>query len=460
MPSLSPRTFLRFALTTLLLLAPAAGAGQGTASVPAIDGRTRAEVVDSVSSQLARLYVDADTARAAAALLRAKLHAGAYDSLTSPLAFAEAVTRDMRSVNGDLHLSLRYDPASLRRPAETPGAAAPVRRAPGRVAAPWEAEYTRQNYGLGKVEILPGNVGYLEITGFLGAPGFERVVADALRFLERTDAVIIDVRRNGGGSGEMSHFVLSHFLGATPVPTIDIVNRGSGERHRETSLARVPGPRRPAVPLYVLTSRNTGSAAEEFSFVLKMLGRSTLVGERTAGAGHVVGAFDAGNGFVSGISIARVTDPRTGREWERIGVQPDVRVAPERALDVAQEDALKTVAARTTDIDSRRALELIAEVVRARARGERADPARLARLAGVYEGERTVELSDGGLLRYRRRGGGMPEELVPLDGERFALGPARVTFDESGGVPRMTIERPDGARSSYARVGAESAGVR
>jgi hypothetical protein len=289
----------------------------------------------------------------------------------------------------------------------------------------------------------------------MGAPGVDQVVADALRVLERTDAVIIDVRRNGGGSGEMSHLVFSHFLGAQPVPTINVVNRGTGERREQRSVAEVPGPRRPDVPLYVLTSQATGSAAEEFSFVLKNLGRATVVGDRTAGAGHMVGGFNASNGFVTGVSITRVTDPRTGREWERVGVQPDVKVAPERALDAAHALALRAVAAKSSDAAHRRTLDLTAETMDARARGIRPDAARLARLACTYEGDRSVEVSEGRLW-YRRRSG-VPQELVALGGDRFALGATRLAFDTTGAATRLTIEQPDGTTLAYSCLAAQSA---
>ncbi|MDF1505976.1 S41 family peptidase, partial [Roseisolibacter sp. H3M3-2] len=332
-------------LALALLVAAPVGAQQ-----PApLTAAARAEVIDTVAARMARMYVSADTARLIADRLRARLRAGAYDTAAAPARFAELVTTDLRAVNGDLHLGLRHA-----------GGAGPG-RAP---AGPPPARST--NFGLTKVEVLPGNVGYLEITGFQGAPGYEEAVADALRFLSRTDALIVDVRRNGGGSGAMSHLVFSHFLGETPVPTIRVVERGTGRDEIERSVARVPGPRRPDVPLYVLTSQGTGSAAEEFSFVLKNQGRATIVGDRTAGAGHMVRAVPAGHGFVVSVSITRVTDPKTGKEWERDGVQPDLRVPAERALEAAHAAALRTVA-QQADSSHRALLGLLAEAVDARA---------------------------------------------------------------------------------------------
>jgi hypothetical protein len=419
------------ALAAWLAVPPGAACAQQPAA--ALTPAARAEVIDTVAARLARMYVSADTAALIADRLRARLRAGAYDTASVPARFAELVTNDLRAVNGDLHLGLRH----LGGGAATPGG----RGTPARSA----------NYGLTRVEILPGNVGYLEITGFQGAPGVEEAVADALRFLSRTDALIVDVRRNGGGSGDMSHLVFSHFLGETPVPTIRVVERGTGRDEVRQSVARVPGPRRPDVPLYVLTSQGTGSAAEEFTFVLKNQGRATVVGDRTAGAGHMVRGVPVPHGFVASISITRVTDPKTGREWERDGVQPDLRVPAERALEAAHAAALRTVAQRADDAERRGQLTRLAEAAEARGRDDRPPAAALARWAGVYDGGHRVELTDGRLW-YRRRAAVMPEELVPLGGDRFAAGATRFAFEMAGATPRLTIERADGSRLAYPRT--------
>ena len=427
---------------TLLTVAIALGAWPGVACAQpaALTAAARAEVIEALAGNLTRLYVDADTARLIAARLQARLRAGAYDTAAAPARFAELVTSDLRAVNNDLHLGLQY-----RGPVAEPGAG--PRPAGG---DPFGTQARSRNFGLERVEILPGNVGYLEITGFIGAPGFEEALGDAMRFLSRTDALIVDVRRNGGGSGQMSHLAFSHFLGATPVPTIRVVERGTGRDEVRRSDAQVPGPRRTDVPLYVLTSQGTASAAEEFSFVLKNQGRATIVGDRTAGAGHMVRGLPVGHGFVGSVSITRVSDPKSGLEWERVGVQPDVRVAPERALDAAHAAALRTIAQRATD-ERRALLARTAETVEARLKDVRPDAASLARWTGVYDGGRRVELVDGRLL-YRPRAAVMGEALVPLGDDRFAAGTTRFAFAMDGATPRLTIERANGSRLAYPRT--------
>jgi hypothetical protein len=217
-------------------------------------------------------------------------------------------------------------------------------------------------------------------------------------------------------------------------------------------MASVPGPRRPDVPLYVLTSQGTASAAEEFTFVLKNQKRATIVGDRTAGAGHMVNGFPLGYGYTARISITRVTDARSGLEWEGAGVQPDVRSAPEHALALAHAAALRRIASQTENAVRRRMLELIAESLdAARNRNVTIEPARLQQLAGSYDEGRTVELRDGRLW-LRRRPEVMPDELIPLGADRFAVnGAQRVSFEPRGSVLILTLELPDGTRLSYAK---------
>lgn len=467
-----------------------------------LDAATRAEILDSLYRQVGAHYVEADTARMIGAAVRARAKAGAYDKLTDPYAFGDAVTRDLRKVNGDLHLALRYDPRGatpfaqpvvVRRVEGGPGApqGAPVeggrrvvvkdgenapppagageRRVvrfgdgPGslgdsaaRGMSPYVRDARERNFGLTKMEILPGNIGYLEVSGFLGTDGYESVIGDAMRFLARTDAVIIDVRRNGGGNGAMSHLLFSHFLPATPVPTIRVKTREEPEPIEQQSVADVPGPRRPDVPLYVLTSRGTASAAEEFSFVLENRHRATLVGDRTAGAGHMVAGFPVTHGFVASVSITRVSDPQTGAEWEGVGVQPDRKVAPEQALAVAHALALRELAAKAADPQKRMVLERTAQCIEAKANPVALDAARLGAIAGTYEGDRRVEVVDGRPM-IRLRPGSMGEELVPMPDGSFAIQMAgRMRFAAGSPSPSVTIERADGSTSTWARVNASA----
>jgi hypothetical protein len=476
-------TFVRRLLVSVFVLATASSlpllrpARAAEAAPPPLDKRTRSEIIDGTCAELERTYVEADTAKLIASVLKRRLKSGAYEKFTDRSEFAQAVTTDLRSLNGDLHLSLRPGgtggaqagaPVMVRRVVGGPDGAGAVKDSsaaggggpvvvrrvaggPGGSSArpiPGMPDPVEHNFGLERAEILPGNIGYLEVTGFNQAPGYEDAMAAALRFLERTDAMIIDVRRNGGGSGVMSHLLFSHFLPADTIPTIRVKSRATPEPTLMHSVVDVPGPRRPDVPLYVLTSRRTGSAAEEFSFVLHNLKRATLVGERTAGAGHMVDFVDVPHEFVLGVSITRVSDPRTGAEWEAVGVPVDRAVEADRALIVAQQDALHLLATRATDPERKHRLEWSADWVAANDRPQPA-PAEFSRLAGTFEQDREVAVQDGKLV-YRR--GTMSEVMRPLGEDRYMITPeARFVFDAGSPAPGFTIERLDGSRTRVER---------
>jgi Peptidase family S41/N-terminal domain of Peptidase_S41 in eukaryotic IRBP len=447
------------AMLALLVLVPAAGGAQaGGSSEPPrpLDAAIRRAVIDTMGARLRRHYVDADTGAMIAAHLEQRVAAGAYDGITSPARFAEVVTTDLRAINGDRHLNLTYSPGSAGfvpgpegiqmfggpGPAR-PGGPPPVNTA-GRQA----------HYSFGRVDVLPGNVGYVDIRGFAGAPEVADVIVSALKYLEWTDAIIFDVRRNGGGSPMSVNLLISHFTTADTVASLTVKNRSGHETFTRYTLRDVPGPRRPTVPLFVLTSGATASAAEDFTFVLQNMKRATIVGARTAGAGHNNANLAVGHGFGMSTSFTRVMDPRTGREWERIGVVPDVEVDEGRALDVALALALEGVSRGEADGRRRKVLDLTREAIAARAAPREVPQARLASYAGLYDEGRAVQLEDGRLL-YRPRPGFPPDTMVALSDTSFAVRATRFVFERPapGGRVRLRVIPPEGESLTYERRG-------
>lgn len=201
------------------------------APLSAADLRT---LVDTVISQIEAMYVDADTAKLIVNKLRASLRAGRYASAPDGGRLAELMTEDLRSVNGDLHLGVRFSPPS-------PGSAP-------RIIGP-PAFLGRQNhYAIGRIDVLPGNIGYLELTGFAIDSAAELAVVAALEYLASTDAIIFDLRRNGGGSGELSNFVSSHFTGPDTTASLRVTSRAPEMNFTRFTMAHVRGPRRTSGP--------------------------------------------------------------------------------------------------------------------------------------------------------------------------------------------------------------------
>ncbi|HET7463697.1 MAG TPA: S41 family peptidase [Longimicrobium sp.] len=302
---------------------PAGGGGGGGEAPPAtLTEAQRGAVVDSVASLFERIYLLRDSAQVIAAKLRQRKAAGAYATLTEPAAFAAALTADIRSVNDDKHL--RVVPGPLR--------------PPGPQQSPSAAGGAGAYRFLDRVEMLPGDVGYVKLGGMAGDPAAMEEFGRAMRELEHSKAMVLDLRGNRGGSGQMSNAVISHFT-APGLLTLTRFNVREGDTIPRRTLQQVPGPRRVDVPLFVLVDSMTVSAGEDAAFVLHNLGRATLIGETTRGGGRNNQFFSAGNGFMVSISIAKVWDPCTGKEWERTGIAPDVRVPSAQALDAALQAA-------------------------------------------------------------------------------------------------------------------------
>jgi C-terminal processing protease CtpA/Prc len=96
----------------------------------------------------------------------------------------------------------------------------------------------------------------------------------------------------------------------------------------------------------VLISHSTFSAAEGFSYDLKMLKRATLVGEATSGRGHMGMAHRIDDHFTIRIPAVRVTNPISGTNWEGTGVEPDVKARSADALATAEKLAERKLQAQ------------------------------------------------------------------------------------------------------------------
>jgi len=288
----------------------------------------RAELVEGVARVLASDYVFPDVARKMAEKVRAALKAGDYDALTGKAAIAARLTEDLRSVSKDRHLGVRFQP-------EGPGGG-------GVNLTPQGDEASRANFAFKKVEHLDGNIGYLRLDLFHDSPEAMKTADAALAFLRNVDALVIDLRHNGGGSPAMIRHITSYFF-ETRTHLNSMVDR-TGKVVAEFWTGDVPGTKfRADLPIYVLTSSYSFSGAEEFAYNLKSLKRATIVGETTGGGAHPVRPHRINDRFVVGVPFQRAMNPITRTNWEGVGVEPDVKAQAEAALDKALQLARKAI---------------------------------------------------------------------------------------------------------------------
>ncbi len=283
----------------------------------------RAAAVEDAAKAMETGYVFPELGAKMAAAIREKHKSGAYDSL-SDVALARAITDDFVAVSHDKHIGMRVQP--------------PASASRGQAShMPSESDMSLENYYFRKVERLDGNIGYIKFDLFLDEQGAKDTALLALKFVGNCNAIIFDLRQNGGGSPEMIRFITSSLFDK-PTLLNQMMDRDSKIVEEYTTLADFAGPRFGAdVPVYVLTSNRTFSGAEEFSYNLKNLKRATIVGETTGGGAHPVRGEKVGDRFMLRVPYMRAHNPITKTNWEGTGVEPDVKVPADKALEKALE---------------------------------------------------------------------------------------------------------------------------
>lgn len=298
-----------------------------------LDAAIRARVIDGAIANLNEFYVFAETAKKMEEALRARQKKGEYDSVTDGDAFATMLTDHLREVSHDRHLRVDFSPAPLPKQQSGPSPDADARR---------RAAMERSNCTFEKVEILQPNIGYLKFNGFMEPSICGPTATAAMNFPGNVDALIIDLRQNGGGDPSMVAYI-SSYLFAERTHLNDLYNRKEDSTTEFWTLPSVPGKRLAGQPVFLLTARRTFSGAEEFTYNLKNLKRATIIGETTGGGAHPVSGHRIDDHFSIGVPFARAVNPISKTNWEGTGVEPDVKVPAAEALDVAKKMAAEQI---------------------------------------------------------------------------------------------------------------------
>jgi hypothetical protein len=327
-----PASITHYASPILML---AASGPQGSQQQQ-LDAAERKRVIDGAIANLKRHYIYPDAARKIASALLAHQNHGDYDTLTDGLEFAELLSTQMRDLSQDMHLDLIYSQRPLpdSPPAPTPEGAARYREA-----------MQLSNCTFEKAEILPHNIGYLKLNSFPDPSVCAATATAAMAKVNNADAIIFDLRDNRGGFPGMVMQIAAYLFDH---PEYMYNPRENTSEHFWTK-SPVPGNKLADKPVYILTSAKSISAAEHFTYDLKMLRRATLVGETTGGAGHSGVFHRIDDHFGIAIPETRAINPFSKNDWAVTGVQPDVKVKAADALETAQrlaETALSKAAVK------------------------------------------------------------------------------------------------------------------
>jgi hypothetical protein len=386
--------------------------GQET-KAPAVDGAKKQAIVDEIATLLNKNYIFPETAKKIEDALRAKVKNGDFDALGDASSFAQAVSGVILDVSKDRHTGFAYNPAMAEDMRRLDGRSEEEAR---KVRERRLLEARRENFGFRRVERLPGNVGYLDFRMFASPDQAGATAVAAMNFLAYCDAIIVDLRQNGGGDPAQIQLISTYFF-ADPAHLNDLYYRAADTTENYWTLPYVPGPRAAGADLYILTSSRTFSGAEEFTYNMKNLKRATVIGETTGGGAHPTQPMIVQKDFILRVPFARAINPVSKTNWEGTGVTPDIAVPAAQALDKAYALAVEKLAAKATDPERKAEYEWITAGEKAKQAPPRVEAKVLKTYAGVY-GERKVTFENGALF-YQRTG---PKyRLLPMTETLFAL---------------------------------------
>lgn len=329
--------------------------GSATVPAPAFGQRhTNACSAESVAHTLVNVfesnYILADGAVAGGREVRRLISERQLDTAGRDR-LAEQLTAALARATGDRHIAVEWiDPAGP--PAEEAD-----------WIAQWRAGAPQANYGIPKIEILPGNIGYLAIRSFHTYEDVGPTLRAAMMMVRHTKGLILDLRDNGGGDSETARAVEGTFLGPdqrSPLRTETRLGIDSVPQSPDLAWERYGSQR----PLAILINGRSFSAPEAVSFGLASAGRATVIGSRSAGGAHMTDAATLlPCGFQAWIPNRRPFDPNTGESWERTGVTPHIEAADPSAVPVAHLHLLRQLREKSEDPGQRTLLErLIGEL--------------------------------------------------------------------------------------------------
>lgn len=383
-------------------------------SNPAITAGEKAKTIEALVKTLSLNYIFTKKSQILVDSLQNKQKNGGYRDFRTARAFARQLTLDLQAFSGDLHFYVEFNPdwISDQRKAEDPA----VKKA---LAEEQLREEQIKNFGFETVDILEGNIGYIKMSHFADPDIGHKAAAAAMKFVENSDALIFDMRHNNGGYLEMVQLILSYlFTTEEPQTLYEYYYLEDGKRIEKADwvLPFVPGPRLPDKPVYVLTSNATFSAAEWFAYILKDIGRATIVGEQTAGGAHPVDRKIIDDRFLVQVPIGEAKGPVSKSDFEGVGVKPDIAVAAHMAANVAHRNILEALIKLRPQESTN--YSWILPKIEAGMHPQILTAAEQEALAGQYEGRRIIV--EGNTIWYRW-GSRFQVRLLPLATDLLGL---------------------------------------
>lgn len=374
------------------------------------------EIITELCEKIQNIYPFPEIAEQTSAGLQTYYEDGKYSAYTDRSEFANHLTMDLEDLSNDTHFYLSYNPevaAEIKKQME--------HEVQEESLTAYEARIEKwNNYGFKELKILDGGIGYLDLRLFFATFYAGEVAVAAMNFFTNCNAVIIDLRYNGGGWDDMVNLLLSYF--AEPRDEVIFnINQYTidSSYYAGKTMSYVPGKRLTGIPVYVLISRSTASAAEAFASKIKYINsHAVLVGETSAGAENPISRIIIGDEFILNIPSWRSVYQKYDTDWEGIGVDPDIEVASEEALATAHIHVLRKLSETATDKEVKDKYQWALDGVRAVCEPASLPEDILQAYAGNY-GTRDVHLEDGMLYyQYKKR---TKRRMLPVREDYFVV---------------------------------------
>lgn len=292
------------------------------------------EMVETLADSIAVNYIDAEKALMLKEKLLTELKVGSLDIFTDKQALATHLSTVLTEWSNDKHFNITLAGQRKMMPRSYD-------------------HFANQNYFFEKMEHLKGNIAYIKFNRFIPPSNAGSLVVSAMLFAANSEAVIFDLRDNMGGSPKMASMLAGFFMQKPTLININenratgikqetwsietnVVINSSNQQIPTTDLEKLKN-----LPVYILTSDYTFSAAEMFSSSLQGHKRAKVVGEVTGGGGHGIRPFKIAQGFTAFIPFNRHYHPVTKECWEVVGIQPDIKCDESDALRIAQISILE-----------------------------------------------------------------------------------------------------------------------
>ena len=288
-------------------------------------------LIDSINLSLVNNYVFLDKARLIQKHLKSEVKKKAYNSFSKdPHKLAAQIQADIFSIHHDPHMRVDYNPGWWGHKQD--------QTEPSEEETKQFAKFVKDNnFMFKKVELLPGNIGYLPFNVFVEfIEEAKPIIASALGFLANASAIIIDLRENTGGEPDMGSQMESYFFKEKTLTNVIINASKKDTTFYYADPVKTDGLTL-SMPMYILTSKRTFSGGEAFSYNMQQAKRATVVGEITGGGAHPTKPISVRQGFVVEIPFAYSINPFSKTDWEGTGVLPDVTIDASKALIKAQE---------------------------------------------------------------------------------------------------------------------------